>query len=204
MRSLTIASTHATNINTTFNLLYRDLSLVGSLHLILTMEDASRPLIELRSSPPPSLAPHPAPRRKRTRASYHEDESTPSDGPLFSSDPPDPSVDLYIQPRRKRQYRGTWWGEVAQDSLAEPAQQRSKSGFSRNMDSGIWMGSDNTEGSFGSDNTVPDEELPQQVARTPAVPFSRILPPPEPPSIKKARAIIQDCLDNSKEDVCLP
>jgi hypothetical protein len=69
------------------------------------------------------------------------------------------------------------------------------------MDSGIWMGSDNTEGSFGSDDTVPDEELPQQVARTPAVSFSRL--PPEPPCIKNARAVIQDCLDNSKENICL-
>jgi hypothetical protein len=166
------------------------------------MDDASNSPIDFRSSPPPPLAPYIAPRQKRTRALSYRDDSTPSDGPLFSSDPPDPSVDQYFQPRRKRQYRGTWWGEVANHSPPEPAPQRTKSGFSRNMDSGIWMGSDNTDESLGSDGTVPDEELP------PAISFSssRIPPPPQPPeapAIKKARAVIQNCLDNSIENITL-
>lgn len=83
------------------------------------------------------------------------------------------------------------------------------------------MGSDNTEGSFGSDDTVPDENLPQRVAaklegsltriiypiqriaRTPSEFLARTLPPLEPPSITKARAVVQDCLENNTEHVRL-
>lgn len=150
---------------------------------INNQEDASRPSIEPPSSPPPFLAP-PVLRRKRTRGP--DTSSTPSsDGPIFSSDPPDPSVDEYFQPRRKRQYRGTWWGETTrEDAPTEPAPQRTKNTFSRNMDSGIWMGSDVTDEDFGSDGTAPDVELPRgdvgrvsMLSRKATQPFTaRILP----------------------------
>lgn len=141
------------------------------LNHILDTDDAAQPLIEPPSSPPPFLPPYYVPHRKRTRAPDHEDDSTPSDGPLFSSDPPDPSIDEYFQPRRKRQYRGTWWGEIAQDTPVEPAQQRAKTGFSRNMDSGVWMGSDVTEEELRSDETIPDEEAtPRQIVPRVAAP----------------------------------
>ncbi|QDS72611.1 hypothetical protein FKW77_001682 [Venturia effusa] len=134
---------------------------------VVNQEDASRPSIEPPSSPPPFLAP-PVFRRKRTRAT---DDSTPSsDGPIFSSDPPDPSVDEYFQPRRKRQYRGTWWGETRNGAPAEPAQQRSKSGFTRNMDSGIWMGSDATDEEPGSDASESGLQMPRESAWKHAVP----------------------------------
>jgi hypothetical protein len=182
------------------------------INLILNMDNASSPSIELRSSPPPSLAPYPAPRQKRTRSAYHQDDSTPSDGPLFSSDPPDPSVDEYFQPRRKRQYRGTWWGEVMQNGTEEPVQQRTKAAFSRNMDSGVWMGSDATEEGFGSDDTVPDDTVLDDTAplnQQPQLSATRRLPlplsfsPPEPTSEQKASAIIYDCLDQSNEVIDL-
>jgi hypothetical protein len=161
------------------------------------MDDVSVSPIGPRSSPPLSITTRPAPRRKRTRSSFHHDDSTPSDGPLFSSDPPDPSLDNYFQPQRKRQYRGTWWGEDTQDSQQTENSQRGKSGFARNLDSGVWMGSDNTEDSIGSDDTVPDH-LPHQ-ARVTAVSFSNMLPP-EPENIKKARDVIQRCLELGADD----
>ncbi|TLD39649.1 leucine rich repeat domain protein [Venturia nashicola] len=135
---------------------------------IVNQEDASHPSIEPPSSPPPFLAPYPILGRKRTRAPEHTEDSTPSDGPLFSSDPPDPSVDEYFQPRRKRQYRGTWWGEITrEDAPAEPALQRTKNAFSRNMDSGVWMGSDVTDEDqdLASDDTSPDLELLRDMGR---------------------------------------
>lgn len=144
---------------------------------IINQQDASQPSIEPPSSPPPFLAP-PILRRKRTRVPEHTDHSTPSsDGPIFSSDPPDPSVDEYFQPRRKRQYRGTWWGETTrQDVPTEPPQQRAKNGFSRNMDSGIWMGSDVTDEGHRSDDTAPDLELPQEDVGRHAVPRNATQP----------------------------
>lgn len=143
---------------------------------IINQQDAAQPSIEPPSSPPPFLAP-PILRRKRTRVPEHTDDSTPSDPPLFSSDPPDPSVDEYFQPRRKRQYRGTWWGETTrQGAPTEPPKQRVKNDFSRNMDSGIWMGSDVTDEDLRSDDTAPDVEPPRGDVGRHAVPRNAMQP----------------------------
>lgn len=98
--------------------------------------------------------------RKRTQPSFLLEDNTPSDPALFSSDPPDPSAEHYFVPRPKKQYRGTWWQN-------EKHERRARKAFERNMDSGIFMGSDSSyetldaeaAGDLENDDTVPDKAL---------------------------------------------
>ena len=72
-----------------------------------------------------------------------EDDSieNSSDTPLFSSDDHPASAEDYLEPHSKRQRKGPWW-------CSRPGTQeliirkKSKRGFKRNFDSGVWMGSD--------------------------------------------------------------
>lgn len=103
---------------------------------------------QMPSSPPefslPSL------KRARELYLYREESnynpSSDSPPPLFSSDPPDPSIDNYAQRSRKRQYRGTWWRQ----------QHATRAAFTRNLDSGVWMGSDDdsVESQYAASNEV--------------------------------------------------
>jgi len=95
---------------------------------------------------PPSSPPHfSLPSRKRARNLHNEDVNTSSDPPLFSSDPVDPSIDNYGQNSRKRQYRGVWWGQQVKSSRQSHKAPIAKSPFARNLDSGVWMGSDSSD-----------------------------------------------------------
>lgn len=170
----------------------------------LAMSDASFSGIE-----PPSSPPRPQrPRRKRTHMAFHLDDNTLSDPPLFSSDPPDPSVDHYFQPRRKRQYKGTWWGPEPETTQSSGTEHMSKTEFARNLDSGVFM-SDGTEESLLSDEPVPDPMEQEAIASYP-----RGLPPtrdylirPPTSSMSKAertaRHVVQQCLDDESEVVDL-
>jgi hypothetical protein len=85
--------------------------------------------------------------RKRARLS----PPVSSDPPIFSSDD-DPSVDNYTQARRKRTYRGPWYrqqpasdsGSSIQDSQERDVR-KTKRTFERQFDSGVWLGSDDTD-----------------------------------------------------------
>jgi hypothetical protein len=158
------------------------------------MEDASLPLIEPPSSPPLPAQPS---RRKRTRLTFNHDQYTTSDPPLFSSDPPDPSVDHYFQPRRKRQYRGTWWGPDPDAVHNSDSEHKSKADFARNLDSGVWMGSDNTDESLGSDDVAPESSQNCFERTTRPVPVARNSPE------EVARRIVQQSLDHEQEVVDL-
>src|SRR5205809_3158139 len=80
----------------------------------------------------------------RSRKRHLEiDPADSSDPPMFSSD--DilcSSTEDYQNGRRKRQYKGTWWGEEARGSADEDLVARPKREFKRDLDSGVWMGSD--------------------------------------------------------------
>ena len=85
-------------------------------------------------------------RKKRDRDEWL---ASSSDAPLFSSDDLlASSSDLYLnEHRRKRRHRGAWYKEeqVPIDSTIQgspPRKPRSKGPFRRNMDSGVWLGSD--------------------------------------------------------------
>jgi Leucine Rich repeats (2 copies) len=102
------------------------------------------PVLVPQDETPPTLSDL-QPRRKRPRAEY--DLTTSSDPALFSSDDRAPSADNYVSKRRKEQWRGTWWGEKVEG----PSPSRANAGkrkFTRNIDSGVWMGSEGTDTSF--------------------------------------------------------
>ena len=96
--------------------------------------------------------------KKRPRLEF--DTTYSSDPALFSSDDADQSAENYAQKRRKDIWTGTWWGDKNHaDNCTR--QEKSKRKFARNFDSGIFMGSDNSNSSF--DDGI-FEELDQSTA----------------------------------------
>ncbi|KAE8390251.1 hypothetical protein BDV23DRAFT_155766 [Aspergillus alliaceus] len=95
--------------------------------------------------------------RKTYQLSRFDDRSSqPSSDPaLFSSDDiPASGLENYHAPvpsgSRKRRYRGTWWGEMVKDPKRKRAEFKEK----RHVDSGVWMGSDES----GADSLLPSED----------------------------------------------
>lgn len=118
---------------------------------------------ELPSSPPllpttPSSATLPWIPATRKRQLSEQDCHISSD-PLFSDDTSGTEdASRYQRPKRKRMIRGPWWeiankeGRRGTQDVATPKQKD----FSRNVDSGIWMGSDGSEDSTESTSCYPD------------------------------------------------
>ena len=95
-------------------------------------------------------------RKKRGRDEWL---ASSSDAPLFSSDDLlASSSDLYLnEHRRKRRHRGAWYKEeqvlIESTTQGLPTQTaRSKGPFRRNMDSGVWLSSDESTGSEEAEN----------------------------------------------------
>jgi hypothetical protein len=130
---------------------------------------------------PPSSPPMFLPSRKRAR---DEETNTSSDPPLFSSDPPDPSIDNYTQRSRKRQYQGTWWG-----------QQVKRRPFARNFDSGIWMGSDSSD--VGEPYTASNETILNSYRPTTRAPPTTIRSAAE----TEAYRIVNESVERDAESV---
>ena len=112
----------------------------------------------------------------RKRQNYHlletEDALPSSDPAYFSSDDiANACAENYTVERKKRRYRGSWWehhhqyhhdhalarvhheivtgdGEISVKKQQQQQQQPKSKGFSRNFDSGVWMGSDDSEEQF--------------------------------------------------------
>ncbi|KKZ61542.1 hypothetical protein EMCG_03876 [[Emmonsia] crescens] len=63
---------------------------------------------------------------------------------------------------RKRQYRGTWWGEEEAEkeryATAEKKKRRTEFKDKRNLDSGVWLGSDDSIESALSDNNINNND----------------------------------------------
>lgn len=107
----------------------------------------------------PILPPWPAPSPSQPERTRRCDSTMPgqchprdydhmwsSDPPLFSSDDLPAGLENYSSHRSKRQYQGPWWdGRSGRegDHSNDPIQQKRE--FKRNIDSGVWMGSDDTE-----------------------------------------------------------
>ena len=140
--------------------------------------------------------------RKRVRGSSGllPFASTSSDPAVFSSDD-DPGLDNYVHGRRKRRYIGTWFNQqpasgdsgFGEDSqpLAKPPRRQLK----RQMDSGVWMGSD---ASNETDDLVP-LEIPSM--RRPELFLTK------PPNLSAAEQIamgtIEQCVEDGAEVVDL-
>lgn len=114
--------------------------------------DQEVPLPPLRSirHRSPTKAPEHLFRKPKRLSSRLSQSSLPSSDPaLFSSDDiPSSSLENYngqqIEHPRKRRYRGTWWGEMVEEVKRKRADFKEK----RNMDSGVWMGSDESSSDF--------------------------------------------------------
>ncbi|OQE28886.1 hypothetical protein PENSTE_c003G00203 [Penicillium steckii] len=167
--------------------------------------------------------------RKSRRFSRFDDRSSqPSSDPaLFSSDDiPASGVENYNAPvtgaGRKRRYRGTWWGEQVQDPKRKRADFKEK----RNVDSGVWMGSDES----AAESVLTSEDSPnwgEDLLKTvldprasgknpvglPLTAGSGPTPAPTRPIVvngngeseehRFARKLVNDCLEKGEESIDL-
>lgn len=138
-------------------------------------------------------------KRGRTLRSFPLPSSTynSSDPAIFSSDD-DQAVDNYVEGRRKRQYVGSWFSQQPASSdpiFADASQQpRTKRNFSRQQDSGVFLGSDGTDG----EDTVLD--IPQHPK--PKLPQLQYSPRNSTSSSEhRARRYVQTCIDNGEETI---
>lgn len=149
--------------------------------------------------------------RKRTHSEY--EINTSSDPALFSSDDhQDESADHYSSKRQKEQWKGTWWG----DRLRSTSARRTRS-FKRNYDSGIFMGSDQTDTSLEDEfladqkasqesdslrasSPVSESYLPSMIKKLAVLPAqTRLVPTRHYQAVSK----IQQCLEAGSENVDL-
>ncbi|KAI4235395.1 MAG: hypothetical protein LQ352_008096, partial [Teloschistes flavicans] len=102
---------------------------------------------------------------------HFEDEAlgNSSDTPVFSSDDVPASSENYLQHRSKQQRKGPWWVRRPEHHpFVVPT--KPKRQFQRNMDSGVWMGSSDTDieddsEDPGSANSHPPAEALDVLAR---------------------------------------
>ncbi|EED20170.1 Leucine Rich Repeat domain protein [Talaromyces stipitatus ATCC 10500] len=188
------------------------------------------PLRSIRHRSPAKAPEHPFRKPKRLSSRLSQSSLPSSDPALFSSDDiPSSSLENYygqqLEHSRKRRYRGTWWGEMAKDAKRKRADFKEK----RNLDSGVWMGSDesssdcllSSEASSCEDfiarawagNEEGELKLPHwntesiknetgQVAG-PVFAARNIQSTDESQEHRNARRMVNDCLDKGQESVDL-
>lgn len=155
-----------------------------------------RPASEDESLPPISIA-----KRKRCTAAHLFSDS--SDVPVFSSDD-DPAVENYANGRRtKRRFAGPWFGQDQQPVPGPSQTGPSKRTLQRQIDSGVFMGSD----------TSIDDVLDQVLAPPPSRLHELLQPPTHrplalqtaqpSPTEAAVRSKIQYCIDTGDETVDL-
>lgn len=160
-------------------------------------------------------------RRARRLSRFDDRSSQPSSDPaLFSSDDiPASGLENYNAPvtggaGRKRKYRGTWWGE----QVVDPKRKRADFKEKRHVDSGVWMGSDESaaESSLPSEASNWGEDLLKTVLdpgkkeahMEPSAPSSPMKTPPvngveEAKEHRVARAIVNECLEKGEDTIDL-
>ncbi|KAL3477751.1 hypothetical protein BJX99DRAFT_257123 [Aspergillus californicus] len=155
------------------------------------------------------------PYRLSSSTRFDDCSSQPSSDPaLFSSDDiPASGLENYHAPvsgSRKRRYRGTWWGEMVKEK--ETKRKRADFKEKRAVDSGVWMGSDETEGFLASEDTAFGEELlrdemaareqgPTGLGLGARAVFAKKVE--EPHQHLVARAVVNDCLEGGLDSVDL-
>lgn len=106
------------------------------------------PPMPVSQDDPPSEPSELHSRRKRPRLEY--ELTTSSEPALFSSDDHAPTAESYAAERRKNEWAGTWWGEKYTGHDVRTSAQGTRQ-LTRNLDSGIWMGSDATDTSLADE-----------------------------------------------------
>lgn len=167
-------------------------------------------------------------RRTRRLSRLDDCSSQPSSDPaLFSSDDiPASGLENYNAPvaagaGRKRRYRGTWWG----DQVVDPKRKRADFKEKRHVDSGVWMGSDESV----AESSLPSEDAsgwgedllktvldPQAQSKSPIGPSnaaaSSLAPAkhrpmplglPESEEHRIARTIVHECLEKGDDSIDL-
>ena len=176
---------------------------------------SSPPLLpeqDLPTSPaPPPLAsaptnagwgPSAAPRKRQLELADGGGPGGWSSDPLFSDASTDGDAGQYEgeQPRRKKLVRGPWWS-LRRDSSHSLRRRMAKKERVRNDDSGIWMGSDESQASL--DSIVSGQQRLQELAvddvADEALPSDATVPDPE----ALAARIVNGCVENGKEQVDL-
>lgn len=175
--------------------------------------------------------------QKPKRLSRLSQTSFPSSDPAFfsSDDIPSSSLENYhgqqqqhqhpqhqLELSRKRRYRGTWWGEMTKEAKRKRADFKEK----RNLDSGVWMGSDESSSDCllsseassceefmtrglsgqkqGLEQDRPADAAAQSSQNTRPVFATRNLRiVDEPQEHRGARAMINECLEKGQESVDL-
>ncbi|KAJ5247829.1 hypothetical protein N7468_002812 [Penicillium chermesinum] len=188
--------------------------------------------------PPPRRIRHRSPSRARLPSAgsgasfrprlprFDDQSSQPSSDPaLFSSDDiPASGLENYNAPvsngtGRKRRYRGTWWGE----QVIDPKRKRANFKEKRHLDSGVWMGSDESgaDSLLSSDGPAWGEDLlkttftskppqgPSLLSSKVSASTQSLLPvpilkaPDEPEEHRIARSTVHNCLEKGEETIDL-
>lgn len=113
---------------------------------------SSPPLLPQSSfNEPPSSPPLPPTRSSSSKLpvlgkrQLYEYDSNISSDPLFSDDTSgNEDATSYQRPKRKRMIKGKWW-ELAERRKADNDATPKQKHYTRNVDSGVWMGSDGSE-----------------------------------------------------------
>jgi hypothetical protein len=173
------------------------------LDLDLELPPLSQSAIKAALTPP---RPFPLLTRKRTHDAASEDDPTASSDPaLFSSDEQAPGAENYVAGRRKkRTFKGSWWDRHPPTEAGRRSSRKRE--FTRNFDSGIFMGSEGSVEPLSSDSFGMEEELMRGQQKGPEADHrvqsfkSAVVIPKEH---EQVCAIVRACLDNGKEDVDL-
>lgn len=128
--------------------------------------------------------------RKRSYASHRFSDS--SEPALFSSDNESAAENYFEGPRQKKQYRGTW--EDQHPVEAKPSTPRGRRKFERQVDSGVFLGSDDLD---------PDFPPPPAASRMPQFNSIATQRAPLDPVEAHALQVIRWCIDRGQLNVDL-
>lgn len=131
------------------------------------------------------------------RKRLHSDYGSLSSDPLFSEDASELDFkDEEEQPKRKRVFKGPWWdvGRKPRQSLRRTMMKRESF---RNVDSGVWMGSDGSDDSLPTDRPRAKLAFREDNARQQQRPQWNN----DPESF--ANRVVQDCLEHGREAIDL-
>ncbi|PHH92385.1 hypothetical protein CDD83_7667 [Cordyceps sp. RAO-2017] len=157
-------------------------------------------LPRLPDAAPPSLLNKP---RKRLRNDLLPGKASPlsfdsSDPAVFSSDD-DPGLDNYVEGRRKKRYIGSWYQQhpASSDSTLgddAAAPRRPKRTFARQVDSGVFLGSDGTDGEDMAEAlSVPARAKLPQLEKRPVATVSQ--------AELTAREVVRRCIEQGHESL---